>query len=341
MRRFAVYARVGAGIMLLVCWGLVDSPLPGVVFILALIALSAVRYRIAPYKWLIAAETAICIGYACFWLPALLGLWLPVIGLLEGRWEIWEKELLAKATEDRGERLRLESSVEAAARETQNAARLAEMAERSRIAQDIHDHVGHEISGASIALQTAIKLYEKSDARAKELLEQSAKRIETASEHLREAVHNLKPSRIIGAGTLRELCEDFDFCEARFESSGDLGDVLHWDLLVANLKETLTNISRHSNATLVTVRLEGNADYIRMRVEDNGQIEKSTGTQLGKAPDMGKALDMGRVPVMEKAPNIGLGLAGMRERVRAAGGTLTVTTEKGFSVVTVLPKARS
>ena len=314
MRKFAIYARLVAGVMLVVCWGLVNSPLSGVIFLLGLIALSAVRYRIAPYKWLMAAEAIICVGYAFIWLPSLLGLWLPVIGLLENRWEAIEKEILLKAMDDRGERLKLQSSIDAAARETQNAARLAEMAERSRIAQDIHDNVGHEISGASIALQTAIKLYEKNDERAKELLEQSAKRLEMASGHLREAVYNLKPSRTVGADTLRELCEDFDFCEVRFESSGEMNGILHWNLLIANLKETLTNVSRHSNATLVTVKLDGNADYIRMQVADNGN---------GQA---------------KKAPNTGLGLSGMRERVRIAGGTLTVSVEDGFSVVTVLPR---
>ena len=312
VRKFAILARLGAGVMLMLCWGLVDSPLYGVVYMLALTALSAIRYRLAPYRWLVFAEAAVCIGSALYWLPALLGLWLPVIGLLESRWDIWERELLEKAIEDRGERLKLESSYEAAARETQNTAKLAEMAERSRIAQDIHDHVGHEISGASIALQTAIKLYEKNDERAKALLEQSAKRLDAAAESLREAVHNLKPARIPGIETLRELCGDFKFCEARFEASGSFTDIFHWNLLIANLKEALTNTSRHSNATAVTVKLDENADYIRMQVADNGRIIKP--------------------------PNLGLGLTGMRDRVRAAGGSLTISYEDGFSIVAILPK---
>ena len=314
MKRYAVYARIGAGIMLIICWGLVDSPLSGVVYVLALAALSAVRYRFAPYRWLGAAETAVCLGYAFLWLPALLGLWLPVFGLLEDKWEALENELLRKGFEDRSERLKLEASREASAREMRNAARLAEMAERSRIAQDIRDHVGHEISGASIALQAAIRLYEKNDLRAGELLTQSAARLEAASEHLREAVHNLKPARVAGIETLVELCEAFAFCPVQFSAAGDLNGNLYWELLAANLKEALTNVSRHSNATRVIVKLDGNADFIRMRVADNGN---NTG-----------------------AGAMGLGLSGIRERVRAAGGTLSVSAEDGFAVVTVLPKTR-
>ena len=312
MRRLAIFARLFAGAMLIVCWGLVDSPLTGVVYILVMIALSAIRYRISPYRWLGILEAGVCIIYAFFWLPALLGLWFPVVGLLENRWASWEDELLKQSFEDRGERLKLEAFSEATAREIQSAARLAEMAERSRIAQDIHDHVGHEISGASMALQTALKLYEKGDGRAGELLAQSAKRIEAASEHLREAVHNLKPSRVAGVSTLAEICENFTFCPVQFSASGDLGGSLHWELLEANLKEALTNVSRHSDASLVKVRLDGNADYIRLKIEDNGKTERPK--------------------------NMGMGLEGIRERVRAVGGSLTVSAENGFTVLCVLPK---
>ena len=312
MKRYAVFSRLFAGVMLLIVWGLTDSPLSGVVFLLLLTALSATRYRVSLLQWLKYCEAAICIGYTFVWLPALLALWFPVISMLEERWDAFEKELLEKALEDRGERLKLEAFQEASVREVHNAARIAEMAERARIAQDIHDHVGHEISGALIALQTAIKLRERNDERANELLDQSAKRLESASEKLREAVHNLKPSRLVGLETLEDLCCDFSFCDVRFDTSGDFTDISHWHLLASNLKEMLTNVARHSTATLVSVRLDGNADLIRMQVSDNGHTTK--------------------------APKPGLGLTGMSDRVRAAGGTLTVSAEKGFSVVTVLPR---
>ena len=248
-----------------------------------------------------------------------MGLWLPAVGLLEDRWAAWERELLHRDDEDRAARLRLEAVMEASALDMQNAARLASVTERARIAQDIHDHVGHEISGALIALQTTIKLYEKGDGRTGDLLKQSARRIESASEHLRETVRNLKPARTAGVESLEEVCQSFDFCPVRFTSAGDMDGVAHWELLAANLKETLTNVARHSGATLVTVKLDGNRNYIRMTVMDNGR------------PPPGR-------PPVPSAP--GLGLSGMKERVRAAGGSLTVNAADGFQVVCVLPKVR-
>jgi len=188
------------------------------------------------------------------------------------------------------------------------------MAERSRIAQDIHDHVGHELSGAAMALQAALKLYERGDARAGELLRQADARLQSSSGHLREAVHNLKPAKAPGAWSLEEACGAFSFCQVSYSASGDLGGNVNWDLLAVCLKELLTNIARHSGASLAAVRLNGNLDNVRLIVMDNGG------------------------PVGAYA--LGMGLSGMTDRVRNAGGSLTVNTSEGFQVVCVIPKVK-
>ena len=312
MRKYAVYARLGVGVMLITVWGLTDSPLSGVAFVLALSALSAIRYRFSPYPLLIILEAACCIGYALIWTPALLGLWLPAAGLLEKHWDDTERELLKRSFEDRAELLKLETLREDSEADARSAVRYAGMAERSRIAQDIHDHVGHEISGAALALQTAIRLYEKNDERAGEVLRQTADRLESAAAHLRETVHNLKPALLPGAWMIEELCGAFSFCDIELSKTGDLSGFSHWELLAANLKETLTNVTRHSDATKVTARLDGNAGYVRLIVADNGK----TGA----------------------VNRSGLGLSGMKERAAAAGGSLTISSMNGFRVVCVLPK---
>ncbi|MCL2638745.1 MAG: sensor histidine kinase [Oscillospiraceae bacterium] len=312
MQGYAVFARLLAGLMLLFAWGLTDGPLLAVAFLLALTALSAVRYRFKPYKWLVPAEIIVCVGFAFLWLPALLGLWLPVIGLIEAKWRGWEQELLLRDFEDRAERLKLKRERESTALELRNAARLAEISERSRIAQDIHDHVGHEITGALIALQTTAKLQESGDKRAGELLNQTILRLESASANLRETVHNLKPAKAFGISALEELCDSFEFCEARFTASGDFENSKHFELFAANLKEALTNVSRHSDASFVDVRLDGNEKFLRMMIADNGK-------NFAKH-------------------NFGLGLTGMKDRVRAVNGTLTVSNDSGFKITCVIPK---
>ena len=313
MKHLAIMARLGIGIMLLIFWGLYGSPLFGVIFVLVLLALSGVRYKFRPYRQLVLLEAAACAIYAIWWPPALVGLWLPLVSLAEARWAKWERKLLDRDYEERTRRLKLESLIEETAQDSQNAARLAELTERTRIAQEIHDHVGHEMHGALIALQTAKKLHDKHDPRAGDLIAQSLQRLESASATLRETVHNLRPAQTVGVEMLAEICKGFAYCPVSFSKAGDLTGVMHWELLAANLKELLTNIAKHSGATAASVRVDGNKDYVRLTVKDNGRADA--------------------------APAYGLGLTGMKDRVRMAGGTLTVSAEDGFQVLCVLPKS--
>ena len=312
MKIHAILARMGVGIMLMIFWGLVDSPLFGVPFLLVLISITAIRYNYQPYKFLLYLEIAITVTFAFWWLPALLGLWLPAISIIESKWNQLEGKYIYQMDKERSRRLKLEAQADQSTKDSISAARLAEMTERARIAQNIHDHVGHEMHGALIALQTAKKLYEKDDPRTVELLSQSLSRLESASATLRETVHNLRPAYTIGPDTLVEICKSFAFCPVQITKSGDLSNLAHWELLTANLKELLTNTAKHSNATDITVTLSGNEKYVRLTVKDNGTITKKTSQ--------------------------GLGLSGMKDRVHMAGGSLTISENSGFQVVCVLPK---
>jgi len=297
------------GASLIIAWGLSVQPLSAVVFVLVLTALSAVRYRFAPYKWVIPVEAALSVLYSLHWLPALLGLWLPIIGLLENKWHTLEEQILSEIFEVQAQRLKLEKQRENVTLAAANSVKLAEINERARIAQEIHDHVGHEITGALIALQTAASLHDSGDERAGKLLGSTIARLESASVTLRETVYNLKPAK--SGSDLEDLCAAFAFCRIEFASSVDSAE--HSEILAANLKEALTNISRHSNATHVTVRLDENDGYIRMVIADDGR---------------------------QATNNIktGLGMAGMKERVRKAGGSFTLSTDGGFKITQILPK---
>lgn len=316
MKRSFIITRVFTGITLILAWGLTDSPLLGVAFILFLLALSAIRYHFGSYKWCDFIEAAVCILYSFFWLPALLGLWLAVIGFLEKAWGKREGEILQNEYKNRTEHLKLKQILEHSESQMRKVAHLTELQERTRIAQNIHDHVGHEISGTLIALRTALVLYEKHDERAGELLKQAVSRLESASENLRETVHNLKPVGVSGTDTLRELCAGFTFCDVKFITSGNVSDINSNStaILIANLKESLTNISKHSNATKADVKLDSNADYIRFTIHDNGTA----------------------IPEYKS----GMGLNGMRERIRTIGGNMTVSIENGFKIVCIIPKER-
>lgn len=319
MIQAAIITRILAVVMLLMFWGLFSSPLLGVVFILALIALSIIRYRFGPFSWLTAGEAVLSAGIGMFWPPAFLGLWMAVIGLLEERWRREEGEILRAADNDRARLLRLEGQRAALEREMAEAESETEMPERARIAQEIHDNVGHEIAGALLALQTVEWLWDAGSGNdARSLLGQATERVAEATEHLRETVHNLRPDRVTGVEELREICLRFNFCPVRFTVSGDLTRVTApaWRILTSVLRESLTNVWRHTKATAVTVTVDTNSSNIRLTVRDNGTSPEN--------------VDGG-------AYGSGLGLSGMEARARAAGGSLVVSAGQGFTVTCILP----
>ncbi|MDR0292610.1 MAG: histidine kinase [Oscillospiraceae bacterium] len=315
LHKHAIAARAAGGMMLVVCWGLLDGPLLCIPLLAWLTATSIVRYRFGPYGWLAPAEALLCAAAGFWWPYALLGLWFPILSLLENEWTRREASLREESDENRAYRLQLEQSRSALLTESAQAAALAENAERARIAQDLHDHAGHEITGALLALQTAERLLSAGRAdEAKALLPQIIERMDNAASQMRDTVHNLKPDYAPDADMLRGLCARFAFCPADFTAYGDMSAVTgtQWQLLLAVLKEALTNVSRHSGADRVSVRLDCGPRHVRLAVIDNG-------TPPGKTA----------------AP--GLGLSGMRDRARAAGGTFTAFYDKGFRIFCVLP----
>ena len=84
------------------------------------------------------------------------------------------------------------------------------------------------------------------------------------------------------------------------------------------VQESLTNIARHSQASLVTIRIERSAfGGVMVTIRDNG-----------------RGMDL-------EAPRAGLGLVGMRERVAALGGRLKLTSQpgKGVEIAASIPVA--
>jgi two-component system, NarL family, sensor histidine kinase UhpB len=89
------------------------------------------------------------------------------------------------------------------------------------------------------------------------------------------------------------------------------------------VQEALTNVFRHARATWVNVTIES---------------AEQPGTQGGRGCALVRVRDNGRG--LEPDHKLGLGLTGMRERILALGGTLSVaSTASGVTVEALIPKA--
>lgn len=225
------------------------------------------------------------------------------------------KEESYKATFDNERRLRYE--LENAKLQLMNfakeAAYIAEIKERNRIARDIHDNIGHSIAGILMKLQVAFKLYGKDDEKAVKALKDCIDGLAASLTILRETVHNIKPRENLGIGYIDKIIDNYTFCAVEFKHSGDFNALSPnlMEIAATNIKEALTNAAKYSKATKININIDINNKYLRLYIKNNG--------------------------VGIKVIKEGLGLSGMRERVKNAGGTMSVSGEDGFLIVCVIP----
>lgn len=215
---------------------------------------------------------------------------------------------------ERRQRYSLEEAKIRLTSSAQEAARFAEIRERNRIAREIHDSLGHSLAGILFRLQAAIKTLDVDQEKGRSLLRESVAGLADSVNLLRDTVYNIRPQEKLGLDYFQGLIRDYTYCPVKFQSAGDLSSLaaVHVQVLSAVLKEALTNASRHSQATRLEVELEARKNIVRLLIRDNG---------------------VGCAKILE-----GMGLAGMKERVRNVGGTIAISSDQGFMIVCVLPR---
>jgi signal transduction histidine kinase len=197
-----------------------------------------------------------------------------------------------------------------------DAARIAEVNERNRIAREIHDNIGHSIAGVLMLLQASFKLFDRDNEKSKDLLAKSIQNLSEGLTLLKNTVYNIKPNIELGINYISEIINNFSFCEVDLEYSGNFNNLLpdYAEILGTNIKEALTNASKYSKATLVKISIDINENYIRLYIKDNG---------------------VGCYKINES-----LGLSGMKERIKNVGGNISINGEDGFLIVNVIPLKR-
>jgi signal transduction histidine kinase len=208
-------------------------------------------------------------------------------------------------------------------------ARAAAVAERGRIASELHDVLAHSLSGAAIQLQGARMLAEREHAepRMRAAIERASGLVKDGLTSARQAVGALRGDELPGAAQLESLIESYRThfnVDARLEIEGarrtlpaDAGLALY-----RGAQEALTNVARYAPGAVTTVVLRYCAERTTLSVENGAAIGGTAG-----ATDRGLA-DLGG----------GRGLTGMRERIERAGGTMQAgATDQGWRVELEVP----
>lgn len=150
--------------------------------------------------------------------------------------------------------------------------RLAKIAERERIGQDLHDTVGHSLTAINLKIQLAIKQLERElTTEARQNLEQVQQLAQTALKDIRHTVAGIKK-----LGLEEELDAQRDLLaslgiELRYQLPKTLlAPTLESDLLLI-AREAITNILRHANASQCEVVCQARDGHLEMLIRDNGK----------------------------------------------------------------------
>jgi signal transduction histidine kinase len=202
--------------------------------------------------------------------------------------------------------------------------------ERRKFARELHDGAGQLV--ASLIMNTdQLSKGEELNSEQKQLIADNAAMLQSLSKELGTISHLLHPPLLDEVGLSSALQWYVDGFGKRsgiattLELDSNLGR-LDPDAEIAIFRivqECLTNVHRHSGSRKAVVRLHRSAGQVRLEVQDKGK-----GIPAEKQVSV---LGFGRV---------GVGLRGMRERVRELGGKLEVRSEGGTTVIATLPIAQ-
>jgi two-component system sensor histidine kinase DesK len=188
--------------------------------------------------------------------------------------------------------------------------RLATLAERERIARDLHDLLGHTLSVIVVESELAARLAEREPARASDEMRDVERIGREALAEVRAAVVGYRAKGLRGEvdGARRALAAAG--VDATIEADLPFMSIAHESALALALRESVTNVVRHADAAHVTIRIGVEEANVILEVIDDGRG--------GAGPE-------------------GAGLTGMRERIAALGGAVQRTGESGTRVRVSLP----
>lgn len=198
---------------------------------------------------------------------------------------------------------------------TDEVQRLSVIEERNRIARDIHDNLGHNMTALIMQLQMAEHYVQSDFPKSQELLANSILTAKNSLKSIREVVETLrgKATSLSPDKAIKVLVEEFSEktgteIDLKIEGKVNINQEAS-NAMYHILQEGLTNAVRHGKASKIWVKLNYSDQSITFSIKDNG---------------------MGA----ENIENIkeGYGMKGIKERVNTFNGSVEFTSDNGFLI---------
>ncbi|SHG91008.1 sensor histidine kinase [Ornithinibacillus halophilus] len=191
------------------------------------------------------------------------------------------------------------------------------MEERERIARDLHDTLGQKLSLIGLKSDLAEKLVHRNPTKAIQEIHDINQTARTALNEVREMVSNMKSTKL--EDEIVRIKEVIKAAEIDFKLKGT-PVLTNTPLLVENvlsmcLKEAITNVVNHSQATRCSIWIAQSDSEVRISVDDNG------------------------IGMKEESDSIeSNGIQGMRERLEFVNGDLQIESKNGTTLIIQVPK---
>ncbi|MCL2427480.1 MAG: sensor histidine kinase [Oscillospiraceae bacterium] len=216
-----------------------------------------------------------------------------------------------------------------------NEVMLATLAERNRIAREIHDNVGHMLTRSLLQI-SALRITHPEENDLTDELDMIKNTLSDAMDSIRNSVHNLHDESIDLKSRLSAMIDGFAFCPIKLRyDAGELPAEVKL-CFIAIAREALSNIAKHSNASTATITLMEHPSFYQLVIADNGNAFAKKGYT-----DKNNRREDNRRSIRESGNNSGgIGLQNISDRVDALGGIFRIEQTKGFSVFISVPKER-
>jgi signal transduction histidine kinase len=200
---------------------------------------------------------------------------------------------------------------------------LAQEDERRRIARELHDQLGQQITALRLTLET-LKTHPAQSVELRNQIETLQELAQQLDQDIAFRVWELRPAALEGLGLAAALTEYAGNWSKRFgiraelhvtrPSSGRLAPDME-TTMYRFAQEALNNVAKHARADRVDIVLEHAADHVALIVEDNG---------------------IGFDPSTLETPGTGFGLTGMRERAALADAEFQIDAAPGHGTTVIL-----
>jgi signal transduction histidine kinase len=270
------------------------------------------------------------------WVGIIVFLVASSLVVLMGVWRQAENDRLLRAQDELEERVQERTAdLDAVNRNLRElSARLMQLQddERRRIARELHDSVGQTLAALGMNLSLVRNDVERM-ANTIAALNDSENLVREMSSEVRTISHLLHPPLLDEAGLCSAVRWYTDGFAQRSGIRVDLDLPDDFGRLPAEaetaifrvVQESLTNIHRHSSSAVAKIRLRQPGVEVEVEIADKGK---------GMSPEKLQELAASGTP--------GVGIRGMRERLRQLGGTLEIESSRSGTVVTVkLPLERA